>query len=226
MSKRNILLTLLILGVIAISGYINKGQEQNQQNMTDEKPIILETQKPSNPIEIIENTIFPYPSYDDCNQYPEKYDLYDGNITLADRKCIGNINNCYFTRTKITVGISMFPTIKERNLLEMKHDDYLNNLSVGSIISYAPLGIVDLRGVGSIIHRIVGIENKAKIVYQENGERNIVEFPDNLNEFTIFYKGNNLTLKRPLYIVKGDNNNFCEIVPANTVNGVLVELIL
>lgn len=181
--------------------------------------------------------------YNRCNQHPEQFNMNKGKQILADSGCMGS---CYIEKI-IIYGTSMNPLIYDGDIVGIKHDtDY--NLSVGSIVLFNSLGQNSVNGAysDSILHRIVGAESGRAEIYiiededilpisegikisRGSGDNFVaVTIPAEINEAIVKINGTEVTLKRPFYITKGDNNNeigsACEIVPASMIKGVLVSM--
>lgn len=155
--------------------------------------------------------------YEDCMQHPEKYDIYDGVKTVETAPCFSN--TCWKEET-ILHGVSMQPTIYDGATVYVRHDSEYN-LSVGKIIAFDSLG----QNIGTysynVIHRIVGIEpkNGAKLIRTNEGYTvHIAGVADYSWSSTHFLTN----ISETLYVVKGDNNLFCELVPENAIHGILV----
>lgn len=160
--------------------------------------------------------------YEDCNQHPEKYDIYDGKLMFETAPCYSN--TCIIERT-ITHGTSMMPTIKDSFEIDIRKRDSNYNLTIGKIIAYDSLGQTDSEYSYNVIHRIVGIEGEGTKMYYANdtdyGLTLVIETP---NGNQARYRANKKigSFERPFFILKGDNNEFCEIVPRNAIQGILV----
>lgn len=160
-------------------------------------------------------SIFTKPSvFQECNEHPEKYDLYDGELFADNRPCA----NCYFENLHLE-GTSMLPTIQNGANINIKRGGNYSSLPAGTIINFDSFGQNAGVNPASVVHRIVGVDDVIQLEKTATGYRALT------NDYSVTWDSSSSTtqFEKPFYVVKGDNNQGCELVPANMVRGVYTQ---